>query len=294
MSNKPITRKEMFMAKASRENVNTPEPITREEKYLDKIAKNGGKATSWKDLGEKTVMGDTLTWDGNTEGLVVGTIVYNVEEPVNIYRISEVTPSYDEIASSKIDIILNNGDIDYVTPSNIGNDIDGILDADGYFMVVYEDNFTFTNENVAFTFPQKGIYVAGNADFYPASITINGYNGFERTEIVPIPEKYLPVTVIKLLTRFDENGNECYSLDKTFEEIREMLQNYEACVIDTGRRFLEYTFIDEHQICFSAVKMGSFDLTEDHQLVGRALSYDYIVITSDDTVYLENDCAFNT
>ena len=36
----PITRKELFMAKAAGENVNVPEPITREEKYLKHMADN--------------------------------------------------------------------------------------------------------------------------------------------------------------------------------------------------------------------------------------------------------------
>ena len=40
----PITRKEMFMAKAAGQNVNVPEPITREEKYLAAIAGSGGGA----------------------------------------------------------------------------------------------------------------------------------------------------------------------------------------------------------------------------------------------------------
>ena len=34
----PITRKEMFLAKAAGQDVTLPEPITREEKYLAAIA----------------------------------------------------------------------------------------------------------------------------------------------------------------------------------------------------------------------------------------------------------------
>ena len=33
---KPITRKEMFLAKAAGQDVTTPEPITREEHFLSK------------------------------------------------------------------------------------------------------------------------------------------------------------------------------------------------------------------------------------------------------------------
>lgn len=38
----PITRKEMFMAKAAGQNVNVPEPITREEMFLNAIGSGGG------------------------------------------------------------------------------------------------------------------------------------------------------------------------------------------------------------------------------------------------------------
>lgn len=38
----PITRTEMFMAKAAGQNVNPPEPITREEMFLAAIANNAG------------------------------------------------------------------------------------------------------------------------------------------------------------------------------------------------------------------------------------------------------------
>ena len=39
----PVTRKEIYLATASGEySGNLPEPVTREEKYLEKIAKNGG------------------------------------------------------------------------------------------------------------------------------------------------------------------------------------------------------------------------------------------------------------
>lgn len=38
----PITRKEMFLAKAAGQNVQTPTPITREEMFLSKITGGGG------------------------------------------------------------------------------------------------------------------------------------------------------------------------------------------------------------------------------------------------------------
>lgn len=42
----PITRKEMFLAKASGQDVKTPEPITREEMFLSKISSEGSGSDS--------------------------------------------------------------------------------------------------------------------------------------------------------------------------------------------------------------------------------------------------------
>lgn len=42
MADKPITRKELFLAKAGGQDVKTPEPITREERFLEAIANGGG------------------------------------------------------------------------------------------------------------------------------------------------------------------------------------------------------------------------------------------------------------
>lgn len=38
----PITREEMFLAKLAGQDVQTPEPITRKEKLLNKAIENGG------------------------------------------------------------------------------------------------------------------------------------------------------------------------------------------------------------------------------------------------------------
>lgn len=46
---KPITRKEFFLAKISGEDVSLPEPMTREEIYLNTIADNGGAGGTGKD-----------------------------------------------------------------------------------------------------------------------------------------------------------------------------------------------------------------------------------------------------
>ena len=61
----PITRKEMFLAAAGGQNVTTPTPVTREEVFLDAIAKGGGGGGSSGggvlvvELGENQVLNKT-------------------------------------------------------------------------------------------------------------------------------------------------------------------------------------------------------------------------------------------
>ena len=57
----PITRKEMFLAKASGQDVKTPEPITREEMFLSNIGSNGGSSFPVKEFFEGTCKELTLT-----------------------------------------------------------------------------------------------------------------------------------------------------------------------------------------------------------------------------------------
>lgn len=68
--NEPIERKEFFLAKAAGQSVETPEPITREERYLNAIAEGGGGGGGGSNLPSVTSAdnGDVLTvvngtWD---------------------------------------------------------------------------------------------------------------------------------------------------------------------------------------------------------------------------------------
>ena len=63
----PITRKEMFLAKAAGQNIKTPEPITREEMFLSNVSGGGTSGTTderFKQLVERTITDisdDTVT-----------------------------------------------------------------------------------------------------------------------------------------------------------------------------------------------------------------------------------------
>lgn len=71
----PITREELFLAKAAGMNVQTPTPITRVEKFLDRIGKTGGNA----DLSEVYNQLDQLSEAiGDLKGAVT-TVKYTAE-----------------------------------------------------------------------------------------------------------------------------------------------------------------------------------------------------------------------
>ena len=61
----PITRKETFLAAAGGQDVTTPTPITREEVFLDEIAKRGGGSSLPST--ETASAGDVLSLDDNKE-----------------------------------------------------------------------------------------------------------------------------------------------------------------------------------------------------------------------------------
>lgn len=195
MSLKPITREEMFLAKAGGEDVGELKPITRREKFLDRIAGGGGA-----DLLE-TVGGDTLTWDGNTEGLVG----VNVEGLDIYFKVSESTPTAEEFKNGVSTIcIMNDGSevkeslteqtisvddskssVTFLYPTSLGG-MPSVACA-------YEDNL----EIDGMVFSEKGLYIFGVKEMegfgFVSSLTINGYTGFTKTVL---KEEYLPMDKI--------------------------------------------------------------------------------------------------
>lgn len=64
----PITRKEHFLAKAAGESVNTPDPITREEMYLNAIASaSGGGGGSADNRFEVTLKPNAADYSGTMD-----------------------------------------------------------------------------------------------------------------------------------------------------------------------------------------------------------------------------------
>lgn len=151
---------------------------------------------SWNDLADKpfgeettTVSGDTLTWDGNTEGLVN---TNNAELPM--YKVSDVIITKSDLTNG-ISFVVNGEEesIDWETFQSAVNDDDfGLLEA---VAIVPYDNYNFDNGIV---FPEAGVYFINIPNVACcSSFTIHGYTGFVTTGTVvkPLDEKYLPDSV---------------------------------------------------------------------------------------------------
>lgn len=147
---------------------------------------NGG-ASSWNDLKDKPfyeetteVGGDTLTWDGNTDGHVTFVDSY--------VHVSDAVPTMDDFSNG---FVWRNADGETEITADSISDNGGMLMCE-YVMVVPYDNFALEGAPIAFE--KKGIYLV--IEFGEQSITIPDYNGFETTTIKPLDQKFLPESVI--------------------------------------------------------------------------------------------------
>ena len=157
-------------------------------------------AGSWNDLtdkpfGEEATYGDTLTWDGNTDGLT------NFQD--YLYKVSDLTPSLEDLKRGGV-ITTDNSSIESVsfTEENLQSfgDIIQII-YDEYYLVhiALTDNamLGFNEETMEpYVLSEKGIYFHkentnnAHSDFNTLSLEINDYT-FETTTIKQIDNKYL-------------------------------------------------------------------------------------------------------
>lgn len=189
MALKPITRQEQIIVGKNLE------PITRMERFLKEYGggSGGGTQSDWnqtdssaadfinnKPFGDMPTGGDTLYWDGNTEGMVCFLDVY--------YKVSDATPSMGDFANG---FVLNGAQQvpEFLTALGDG----AFIHADGFFVVVPEDNMEINGEVI----PSKGVYFLSNpgGGAVASSLTIPGYTGFPVTK--KMEEKYLPDTAVQ-------------------------------------------------------------------------------------------------
>ena len=142
-------------------------------------------------FGEKTVMGDTLTWDGDMTGREK--VAVPVADGIEGYfvHISDIVPTYEELQAGGSCVTA--GQLKPFTAEEVA-DLEGILAVGESIVIVKEDNTDLT-DMIGVIVPKKGIYVMS----IPAlgvlidSFTINNYTGFETTEIKTIDSKFIGV-----------------------------------------------------------------------------------------------------
>ena len=135
-------------------------------------AGGGGNAT-WAGLPDKPVVmagGDTLTWDGNTEG--------KVSPMEGAYKVSNAVPTLNDFSNGLIAIVQ--GAEVKVTASEVGELLhEGVIAGGGFFIVPTEIVGTDWNGIV---FPEAGTYFVEGVC---SSLTILGYTGFGQEKIAP-------------------------------------------------------------------------------------------------------------
>lgn len=182
-------------------------------------------------FGEITVMSDTLTWDGNTEGYKVevdngdGTYFY-------YYHVSDATPTLDDFVNGMSYTMVVDGAGE--TTESVEYSADSFMDVGGgalmipFGAVIPTDN----HSDSGITFEKKGCYFMVTDSAKVISATINGYTGFETTEVKTIDPKYLPSSgggVMKVnVTHEGLDDAMCFinpTADKTYAEVLAHVEN---------------------------------------------------------------------
>ena len=146
-----------------------------------------GGVSSWNDLTDKPfgeVYGDTLTWDGNTEGRAsIGDEFYKVSDVV--ITASDITNGCTlSIAASNTLLGTETAEVDDSTPGLL------TMIVGSYQAISVTEEFCVQNGVPG----GAGIYFMVIANVYVSALTIPGYTGFPSTK--KLDAKYLPGVVV--------------------------------------------------------------------------------------------------
>ena len=137
----------------------------------------------WENIDDKpfeVTGGDTLTWDGNTEGLEGLDDLF--------FHVSDIVVSASDCANG-ISIISNDGQSLEISGTDMqAAFLEGGIGITEVVFFIPADNYEFNGVVI----PKAGIYLLKQDTFYTSSLTINGYTGFTTTKLKP---EYLPDSV---------------------------------------------------------------------------------------------------
>lgn len=165
-----------------------------------------GGASSWDDLEDKPfeeIGGDTLTWDGNAEGLTGVHLGSGGGTYQWLYLVSDATPSVDDLANGGMLHASGNtvsgpmeNDEEFTSADVAG--VDGLVVIDSIVFIVGAEAVGVVIEALGgIVFPQEGTYLyhirtEDGFYYYISSLTIPGYTGFTTEKL---KESCLPATV---------------------------------------------------------------------------------------------------
>lgn len=155
------------------------------------IVPSSGGVSSWNDLtdkpfGESATGGDTLVWDGNTEGLAFTV----VDDEFALYKVCDVVPSVEDVMKGGlISISAPMGSATY--PAEVYEMGHGAWGTNAFFGVP-ESAVGIALDGIVFS--ESGVYAAHAGSGTTISLQINGYTGFPTLK--KMDSKYMPDPII--------------------------------------------------------------------------------------------------
>lgn len=149
----------------------------------------------WEDMqnkpfGETPTGGDTITWDGNTEGLAASKEL----DGGTYYKVCDDIPDVtaDTFAySAKTTFQFGDGS---VGSGNTSGDSTDVMEGPTGCYYTYTGYYIVTEQGVGDVFPEKGVYlkkrVSEEYTFFVCELTFSGFTGFPGIKTIDL--KYLP------------------------------------------------------------------------------------------------------
>lgn len=235
----------------------------------------GGGVSSWNDLTDKpfyeeTVASNTLTWDGSIIGK-------EYSSALKLCKVSDVVLTAKDVTSGKIATSIMG---EFTLGSEVVYmDVSSQFGIEAYAFVVASNGTMIAAvvpndcEIYGVGEVKKGLYfgIDMNNGFFVKSITLNNYQ-FEKNVVAPIESKFLPVSGIKFVDMISA-GNNNYTMTKTFEEIRNMIDEGDFIVARVPNASNSKNFA----CAFLTYRTGSeitFLTYATHAMVAYTLSYD--------------------
>ena len=156
----------------------------------------GKKETVWHKLdsrflnealqfGETVTASDTVTWDGNTDGMVC----VEIDVGVGLCKVSDSVVTKEDCANG---VVVTVDGADLPLP---GEEIQAMFSDDDFcgidaFAFVPYGNYFWADIGMAF--PEAGVYFLYADGMFISKLAISGYSGFIKREVKKLDGKYLP------------------------------------------------------------------------------------------------------